>query len=91
MRADFDAVVLAVGTEGIAARIPLVPGGSGVVKAVIPAVPHWHGAPLAGALVYRAFGTFLPAGAGAIALATLQVARRADELAPRRGAGSASR
>ena len=64
-----DVVVLA-GTAGVLATIvPLVPGGLGLVEAVIPAVLHHFGAPLdaalAGALIYRAVATFLPAGIGA--------------------------
>jgi uncharacterized membrane protein YbhN (UPF0104 family) len=50
-----------------------------VVEAIIPAVVHWYGPPVsaafAGALVYRALGTFLPAAAGAIALVVLRARR----------------
>ncbi len=42
----------------------------------MPAVIHWYGpalsAALAGVLLYRAIGTFLPAAAGAVSLVTLR-------------------
>jgi len=75
-RVDPDVALLAVGAGAVAAAIPLLPGGIGVVEAVIPAVVHWYGPPisaaLAGALLYRAVGTFLPAAAGAVALVPLR-------------------
>jgi uncharacterized protein (TIRG00374 family) len=73
---DPDVALLAVGAGAVAAAVPLLPGGIGVVEAVIPAVVHWYGpavsAALAGALLYRAVGTFLPAAAGGVALIPLR-------------------
>jgi uncharacterized protein (TIRG00374 family) len=75
----FDIALLAAGAAAASALIPLLPGGLGVVEAIIPAVVHWYGPPVsaafAGALVYRALGTFLPAAAGAIALVVLRARR----------------
>ena len=75
----FDIALLAAGAAAASALIPLLPGGLGVVEAIIPAVVHWYGPPVsaafAGALVYRALGTFLPAAAGAIALVVLRAHR----------------
>ena len=72
----FDIALLAAGAAAASALIPLLPAGLGVVEAVIPAVVHWYGPPVsaafAGALVYRALGTFLPALAGAVALVVLR-------------------
>ena len=72
----FDIALLAAGAAAASALIPLLPGGLGVVEAIIPAVVHWYGPPVsaafAGALVYRALGTFLPAAAGAVALIVLR-------------------
>lgn len=76
-RVDPDVALLAVGAGAVAASVPLLPAGIGVVEAVMPAVIGWYGpslsAALAGTLVYRALGTFLPAAAGAVSLATLRV------------------
>jgi uncharacterized protein (TIRG00374 family) len=78
-RVDPDVALLAVGAGALAAAVPLVPGGLGVVEAVMPAVVHWYGPPLsaalAGALLYRAIGTFLPAAAGTVSLAVLRAQR----------------
>jgi uncharacterized protein (TIRG00374 family) len=78
----FDIALLAAGAAAASALIPLLPGGIGVVEAIIPAVVHWYGPPvsaaLAGALVYRALGTFLPALAGAAALVALRTRHPAD-------------
>ncbi len=75
----FDIALLAAGAAAASALIPLLPGGLGVVEAIIPAVVHWYGPPvsaaLAGALVYRALGTFLPAIAGAVAVVALRARR----------------
>jgi uncharacterized membrane protein YbhN (UPF0104 family) len=58
----------------------LLPGGLGVVEAIIPAVVHWYGpslsAAFAGALVYRMVGTVLPAAVGAVAVVALRAHRR---------------
>jgi len=68
----FEIAVLAVGAGMAGAIVPFVPGGLGVVEAIIPAVLAWYGTPvsqgLAVALVYRTVGTFLPAAGGAVAL-----------------------
>ena len=91
-RVDPDVALLAVGAGAVAAAVPLLPGGIGVVEAVMPAVIHWYGPPfsaaLAGVLLYRALGTFLPAAAGAVALVPLR-AHRADPDAGH-GAGPSS-
>ncbi len=75
-RVDPDVALLAVGAGAVAAAVPLLPGGIGVVEAVMPAVIHWYGPPvsaaLAGVLLYRAVGTFLPAAAGAVSLIPLR-------------------
>jgi uncharacterized protein (TIRG00374 family) len=79
-RVDPDIALLAVGAGAIAAAVPLLPAGIGVVEAVMPAVVHWYGPPLSAALaavlLYRVAGTFLPAAAGATSLAALRAARR---------------
>lgn len=72
---DLDVLLLAYTAGIIATSVPLLPAGIGVVEAVIPAVLHGFGVPyrdaLAAALAYRVLGTFLPAAAGALALAGL--------------------
>ena len=75
-RVDPDVALLAVGAGALASAVPLLPAGIGVVEAVMPAVIHWYGpalsAALAGVLLYRAIGTFLPAAAGAVSLVALR-------------------
>ena len=75
----YDIAVLAAGAAATAGLIPLLPGGIGVVEAIIPAVVHWYGPPfgaaLAAALVFRVLGTFLPAAAGGVALFALRASR----------------
>ena len=48
----------------------------------MPAVIHWYGPPLtvalAGVLLYRAIGTFLPAASGAVSVAALRAHRSTD-------------
>ena len=72
----FDVALLAITVGAAAVFIPLVPGGLGIVEAAIPAVCHHFGVPyekgLAAALVYRAFGTFVPAAVGALAILGLR-------------------
>ena len=81
-------VVLLASTVGtMAGWIPLLPGGLGVVEAVIPVILHRFGAPLADALaatvVYRALGTLVPAVGGGIALPLLgRVAVRPESAPP---------
>ncbi len=76
VRVDPDVALLAVGAGAVAASVPLLPAGIGVVEAVMPALIHWYGpalsAALAGVLLYRAIGTFLPAAAGAVSLVALR-------------------
>lgn len=89
-RVDFDIALLAVGAGSVAAAVPLLPAGIGVVEAVMPAVIHWYGpsysAAVAGVLLYRVVGTLLPAAAGAVSLvglrATSHRALRPDGRAP---------
>jgi len=73
---DPEIALLAVGAGAVAASVPLLPAGIGVVEAVMPAVIHAYGpslgAALAGVLLYRAIGTFLPAAAGAVSLLALR-------------------
>lgn len=77
-----DVVILAATAGLLATAIPLIPGGLGVVEAVIPAVLHHFGAPLdaalAGAVIYRVVGTFLPATAGVLVIAGLSIAHRRE-------------
>jgi uncharacterized protein (TIRG00374 family) len=75
-----DEVFLAVVAGSIATWLPLLPGGLGLVEATLPAVLHRFGAPLddalAGTLIYRGLGTFLPALLGAGVLVRLRARRR---------------
>lgn len=77
-----DVVILAASAGVLATAIPLIPGGLGVVEAVIPAVLHHFGvsfdAALAGAVIYRVVGTFLPATLGVLVIAGLTLARRGE-------------
>ncbi len=72
----FDLALLTVGAGAAAASIPLLPGGLGAVEAAMPALLAWYGVPfataLSAALLYRAVGTFLPALAGGVSLASLR-------------------
>lgn len=83
VRVGGDVVILAATAGLFATAIPLIPGGLGVMEAVIPAVLHHFGAPLdaalAGALVYRVVGTFLPAAAGVLVIAGLALTHRREE------------
>ena len=84
----FDIAMLAITVAAFAVFVPLVPGGLGIVEAAIPAVTRHYGVPfeqgLAAALAYRALGTFLPAGAGALAIVHLRMhAPASDEHEPR--------
>ncbi len=80
-----DVVILGASAGVLAASVPLLPGGLGLVEAVMPAVFHHFGAPLdaalAGALLYRAIGTFLPAAAGAGVVGAFFLGRRATQTA----------
>lgn len=75
-----DILLLAYTAGIVASQVPLLPAGLGLVEAAMPAVLHRFGVAypnaLAGALAYRAFGTFVPAGAGAVALPSLHLIRR---------------
>jgi uncharacterized protein (TIRG00374 family) len=77
---DLDLALLATATGIVASSIPLLPGGVGVVEAVVPALLHWYGAPLdqalAGALVARVLSTGFPAAAGVGALWMLRLRDR---------------
>ncbi len=83
---DGDVAVMAATAGVLATAIPLIPGGLGVAEAVIPLVLHHFGAPLdaalAGAVIYRAVGTFLPATAGLAVIAGLALARRHEPTQP---------
>lgn len=70
--------LLAYAIGMIAALVPLLPNGLGVVETVVPAVLHYRGVPLAtalaGVLVFRALGTVVPALSGTVALIRLRLA-----------------
>jgi len=90
-----DVVILAATASVLATAIPLIPGGLGIVEAVIPAVLHHFGVPLdaalAGAVIYRVVGTFLPATVGVLVIAGLTLVhrhKRAREALPSRAAGN---
>ncbi len=72
-----DVLLLAYAAGAAASLIPFLPAGLGVVETVTPALLHLFGVPwdaaLAGLLVYRVFGTVLPALVGVGSLATLRV------------------
>ena len=82
-----DVVILAATAGVLATAIPLIPGGLGVVEAVIPAVLHHFGAPLdaalAGAVIYRVVATFLPATIGVLVLVGLTVGHRPEHTTER--------
>lgn len=69
--------LFAYGIGMIAALVPLLPNGLGVVETVVPALLHHRGVPLAtalaGVLAFRALGTLLPALSGTIALVRLRI------------------
>ena len=75
----FEIAVLVVGAAMVAAIVPFLPGGIGVVEAVIPAALAWYGTPvsvgLAVAVTYRVIGTFLPAAVGVPTLIVLRTHR----------------
>jgi uncharacterized protein (TIRG00374 family) len=81
-RVGFDVALLAITISAVAALVPLIPGGLGVVEATIPAVVHHFGTSyaqgLAAAIAYRVLGTFIPAIAGAGALPLLRRREHAD-------------
>jgi uncharacterized protein (TIRG00374 family) len=81
---SFDVLFLAYSVGIIAAEVPLVPGGFGLTEIAMPTVLHHYGVPfapaLAGALVYRALGTLVPASAGALAALSLRSVRHPSEL-----------
>jgi uncharacterized membrane protein YbhN (UPF0104 family) len=70
--------LLAYAIGMIAALVPLLPNGLGVVETVVPAVLHYRGVPLAtalaGVLTFRALGTVVPALSGTAALIRLRLA-----------------
>jgi uncharacterized protein (TIRG00374 family) len=83
---DVDVLLLAYTVGILATEVPLLPAGLGLVETAMPAVLRSFGVPydtaLAGALTYRALGTFLPAIAGALALPSLRVIRHPSEPVP---------
>jgi uncharacterized protein (TIRG00374 family) len=76
---DADVLLLAYTAGILATEVPLLPGGLGLVETAMPAVLRAFGVTyataLAGAVTYRALGTFLPALAGALTVPTLRIAR----------------
>lgn len=79
-----DVLLLAYSVSAAACLIPFLPAGLGVVETLVPSLLHLYHVPfesaLAGLLVYRAIGTFLPAIVGAASLASLRFAEAPDEL-----------
>jgi len=73
------AILLAYGVSMVAAMVPFLPAGIGLVETIVPAMLRRAHVPvttaLAGVLAYRALATLLPAIAGAIALAQLRAGR----------------
>lgn len=80
----FDVLLLAYSVTAASCLIPFLPAGLGVVETLTPAMLHLYGVPfeasLAGLLVYRAIGTFLPAITGALSLASLRLTDAPSEL-----------
>ena len=89
VRLELDQVLLAYTAGVIAAKLPLIPAGLGVVETVTPLFLAHYGVPwtkaIAVVLVYRLFSTLLPAVAGVIAVVALRLDR------PRRSEVVASR
>jgi hypothetical protein len=83
----FEIAVLVVAAGTADAIVPFVPGGLGVVEAIIPAVLAWYSTPVsqgfAVAVVYLTVGTFLPAAGGAVALPFVPRRRRRRGPPPR--------
>ncbi len=79
---DPDIVLLADLIGVLAASVPLLPGGLGIVEAAIPTVLHRYGAPLdaalGGVLVYRALTVVVPAAMGALVVLRLGAAGRGE-------------
>jgi len=79
-----DVLLLGYSVSAAASFIPFIPAGLGVVETLTPALLHLYGVPLetalAGLLVYRALGTFLPALVGVGALASLRFQKAPEEL-----------
>lgn len=79
-----DVLLLAYSVSAAACLIPFLPAGLGVVETLVPGLLHLYHVPfesaLAGLLVYRAIGTFLPAIVGAASLASLRLTEAPDEL-----------
>lgn len=82
VHAGLEIVLLAYCVGLISSALPLLPGGLGFVEAAVPAVLHGYGIPLetalAGTLAWRGLALFLPALAGLLALASLQVTPAAE-------------
>ena len=79
-----DVLLLAYTVSAAACLIPFLPAGLGVVETLVPGLLHLYHVPLesalAGLLVYRALGTFLPAIVGALSLVSLRFQQAPDEL-----------
>jgi putative heme transporter len=82
VHANLDQLILAYGAGVLATAVPFVPAGLGLTEIAVPAVLHHYGVPLApalaGALAYRAIGTFLPAGTGGLFALAMQRRGRRD-------------
>lgn len=79
-----DVLLLAYSVGAAACLIPFLPAGLGVVETLLPGLLHLYRVPvesaLAGLLVYRALGTFLPAVVGAASLVSLRFEKAPSEL-----------
>ena len=79
-----DVLLFAYSVGAAACLIPFLPAGLGVVETLLPGVLHLYRVPvesaLAGLLVYRALGTFLPAAVGAASLVSLRFQEAPSEL-----------
>ena len=71
------ALLLAYTATAIAAAVPLLPAGLGIVETLTPAILHLYGVPVTKAViavvVYRVIGTLLPAIGGAVSLGSLRL------------------
>ena len=81
----FDVVCLAYTVGVLAALVPLLPAGLGLVETAVPLVLHGFGAPLAaavaGVLAYRCVSTLLPAAVGMACIPGLAARQRAPSRA----------
>jgi hypothetical protein len=74
---DFDVLLLAYVSAIALSSVPFLPGGLGAVETVVPAILHYYGAPLegaiAGVLAWRGLALAAPSAAGAAVLGGLRI------------------